>query len=551
MNIQTQEKIISLIEEMIEGASTEESRRELVALITNDTEARKFYISQCQLHAMLSWEHGVLPSVQFDSALPAIKPVSKRNTQSYFPQMALWVCALLGIIAAVGFLFWETRSTLLDIAVITETTSSAPEIHISDWIDREAVGRIIKSHGAKLHCVDGQRSLDPGDVIRLGNYTLASGFVEVFMDVGVNAIIESPASFEIKSKMLIVLDRGVMSAKVSPTGIGFSILTPTANVIDHGTEFAVEVFDDSGSEVHVFEGKVDVQPKMAPPQSSAVRLITDQATRISSVGKIPQGIDIAQDRYVRTLPESGDEPNPYSQFVKSLNPTTYLRMASSSDGRSLADSGSGATPAFLRCDSMASPPFAPGRFGQALRLEGPSATSYALIPQFPRAMTDQITVSAWVRAESRPRWAAIAKHWSIELDEETGEPYGLGGQFHLGLNEDSGDLEVQILDSNKKRIQIKEGIPIPLHQWTHVAFTVDGEMVSLYRNGELVGQAECDGLSVTGLDALGIGAKLSPDGSGPDPSNPGYWHGRIDEFFVLHHSISAEQVRALYKLGQL
>ncbi|HWL11209.1 MAG TPA: LamG-like jellyroll fold domain-containing protein, partial [Planctomicrobium sp.] len=349
-------------------------------------------------------------------------------------------------------------------------------------------------------------------------------------------------------------NRGVLSARVGPTGKGFSVHTPTANVIDHGTEFAVEVFNDTSSEVHVFDGEVDVRPKMAPMTTTAVRLVTDQATRISSVGRIPQGIDISRERFIRKLTESSDgqlsSQHSYSEMIQSLQPVTYLQMASSVDGRTLSDSGTGNTPAFLHCDQMISPPFAPGRVEQALRLDGPLTTSYAIIPEFPRAMNNKITLCAWVKAESRPRWAAIAKHWAIELDETTGEPYGLGGQFHFGINEDSGELEVQILDALGKRIQIRDSEPLPLHQWNHVAFVVDGESVTLFRNGKSVDQQPCAGLGTTGPEALGIGAKLLPDGSAPDERNPGFWDGRIDELAIFHHALSPDQIKSLFESGQ-
>lgn len=545
MDQPTEEKIVSLVELMIDGQSSAKTRQELTELIRDNTQARDFYIRQCQLHAMLAWEHGVLPSVEFDSKTA---PQKTSMLRSFLPRMSVSLIAFVLLIGGVSF--WNSHSTPSNKAPVANSSPVSPEPQVRSWENREAVGSIVKSHGAKLIWSDTNRSLDPGDMIRLGKYTLDSGFIELSFNIGVTAIIEAPASFELKSNMLMVLERGVLSARVTPTGKGFSVLTPTANVIDHGTEFAVEVFDDTGSEIHVFEGEVDVRPKMAHPTTAAVRLVTDQATRISSIGRIPQGIDIARERFIRKLTEPGSEQHGYSEMIESLKPVTYLPMASSVDGRALADSGSGNTPAFLRCDQMSSPPFAPGRVGQALRLDGPSTTSYAMIPRFPRAINNQITVCAWVKAESRPRWAAIAKHWAIEIDRTTGEPYGLGGQFHFGLNEDSGDLEVQILDTQGKRIQVREGEALPLHQWNHVAFVVDGEKVTLFRNGRAVGSQPCVGLGTKGPEALGIGTKLLDDGSAPDERNPGYWHGRIDELAIFHHALTPVQIASLFEVGQ-
>jgi len=408
MNQTTEEKIVSLVESMIDGEMTGMMRQELAVLVHDDLEARALYIKQCQLHAMLAWEHGILPSVEFES-LPAPSPV-KRAGRSHFSTryIGISLAAMLILVGVVAF--WANRSTTSFNTEIAGNPSSDPLPRIPPWESRQPIGRVVKSHGARLVSSETKLPLERGDLIRLGEYTLDSGLIELSFDVGATAVIEAPASFEFKSQMLMVLNRGILSAHVGPTGKGFSVLTPTANVIDHGTEFAVEVFDDTGSEVHVFEGEVDVRPKMAPPMTTAVRLLTDQATRISSVGRIPQGIDIARERFIRKLTEPSDGQHRYSGMIELLHPVTYLRMASSTDGGALADSGTGNTPAFLCCDQMTSPPFAPGRVGQSLRLGGPSTASYASIPKFPRAMHNLITVCAWVKAESRPRWAAIAKH---------------------------------------------------------------------------------------------------------------------------------------------
>ena len=88
---------------------------------------------------------------------------------------------------------------------------------------------------------------------------------------------------------------------------------------------------------------------------------------------------------------------------------------------------------------MIRPPFAPGYSGVALRLDGPDSHAYAMLPNFQAATEGKLTVVAWVRAESRHRWASIAKNWSTE---------GCG-QFHFGLLDNEGDLEIRVHDINQ------------------------------------------------------------------------------------------------------
>lgn len=62
----------------------------------------------------------------------------------------------------------------------------------------------------------------------------------------------------------------------------------------------------------------------------------------------------------------------------------------------------------------------PGKIGAGLRLGGPTTRSYAFVPEFPLAPV-AITVCAWVRAESRPRWARRARS-RVKLNAGGREP---------------------------------------------------------------------------------------------------------------------------------
>jgi ferric-dicitrate binding protein FerR (iron transport regulator) len=69
-----------------------------------------------------------------------------------------------------------------------------------------------------------------------------------------------------------------------PKAIGFTVETPAADVVDFGTEFSVDVAGGA-SEVHVFEGLVQVQPRSTEwheATGSAVDLRTSQAVMIDN-----------------------------------------------------------------------------------------------------------------------------------------------------------------------------------------------------------------------------------------------------------------------------
>lgn len=91
-------------------------------------------------------------------------------------------------------------------------------------------------------------------------YSLVAGMVSIEFRNGVTMTVTAPADFEVVDEYHIRLSKGSVRAMAPESGHGFIIETPDADIQDLGTEFGVSVDSDSGhSEVHVFDGRVDVK----------------------------------------------------------------------------------------------------------------------------------------------------------------------------------------------------------------------------------------------------------------------------------------------------
>ncbi len=175
-----------------------------------------------------------------------------------------------------------------------------------------------------------------------------------------------------------------------------------------------------------------------------------------------------------------------------------------------------------------------GKFGGALDFDG--GDDYVIVSDYPKPEST-ITVSAWVWAESRPAWGSIAKNWATQK-----------GSFHFGLYSDDGDLQVTVGEADEETADIREGptSPLPLQTWEHVAFVADGTEARLYRNGVEVGAASYDGTLKTNRPGLGIGVKLSNNGSGPNAGVPAYWDGIIDDVRIWDWSLCQSEIESLH-----
>ena len=87
---------------------------------------------------------------------------------------------------------------------------------------------------------------------------LLSGLAEIEFNAGSRVILEGPVIFEPDSTGAGFLQLGKLTAAVPKRAAGFTIQTPIATVVDLGTEFGVEVDRSGVTEMHVFQGQIEV-----------------------------------------------------------------------------------------------------------------------------------------------------------------------------------------------------------------------------------------------------------------------------------------------------
>jgi len=86
--------------------------------------------------------------------------------------------------------------------------------------------------------------------------------------------------------------------------------------------------------------------------------------------------------------------------------------------------------------------------------------------------------------------------------------------------------------------------PLPTNEWTHLAFTFDGENVFLYRNGLLTASQWRNGITkqLAFPDLKGIPLLLGRCGG-----DKGFFHGLIDEVRVYNRALAAREIASQYR----
>ncbi|MBL9188888.1 MAG: FecR domain-containing protein [Opitutaceae bacterium] len=496
-------RLAELAEKLREDTISDPELAELDSLLAESAAAREAFAALAMLATDLRNAHG-----RFRWPAPA---VSRSRHGLAFVRAHRAVLALTACLALVAGLLWR--------GFLPSSAQAGPP-----------VATVSNASGAELHAGTHPVSAAVGAALGRGGLFLSTGLLEFTYANGVVILVEAPARFELRDPATLWLGEGNISARVPEGARGFAVETASARIVDLGTEFGVSAKATS-SEVHVFKGEVLVGN---PAEPNALRLTENRASRIDTLTSTPVGIDYAPQRYIRSFEERASD---FALMVRELEPVAYYRMRITPDATLLLDV------ADRRLNGVIAPgsslrTSATGRIGAGLRLGGPAARSFAMVRDFPKVPAAALTVCAWVRADSRPRWASIAKHWAKEKR----------GQFHFGLWHDEGTLEVQVQDAAGREIGVRDTEPLPIGEWQFVAFTLDGATLRLYRNGREVASGPCAGLSPVAPDALGIGVKLD-GGHAPERSTPGFWDGVIDELAIFHRALSAAQIRALHGLA--
>lgn len=108
--------------------------------------------------------------------------------------------------------------------------------------------------------------------------TLLEGFAELSYPSGVTVIVQAPATFQSLSNERFAMESGRAKCVVVPGAEGFTVATPTGDIVDLGTVFGVDT-RSMGTTVNVLDGEVRVEREEGAVQQ---HLTEGKAARMSA-----------------------------------------------------------------------------------------------------------------------------------------------------------------------------------------------------------------------------------------------------------------------------
>lgn len=379
------------------------------------------------------------------------------------------------------------------------------------------VAQVVDSVEAEWE--DGAESFKVGQELEATTLRLRSGVVKLEFRNGTDVTLEGPTVLEVKNRAAAFCPQGKLSVFVPPQGKGFQIASPAATVVDLGTAFSLNVFEEQ-SDVHVVKGKVEV---------------------IDATGKkdiLPEGIALLLDRYLAPKQTVADPLSFFSETKLRERKRDYAarrREVRRQQGERLETD-----PSLLY---RLEPERASGTFAKVPGSEkGKTALRFRNTKDRLAATVDRecrdLTLIASIRLEDLPDNTGVLVTGDA-LGLEKGEflwQINRRGELHFRLDE--GQRSVRPFDSPSV-VSVKDR-----KTWQRLAVVADAKSgtVTHYRDGAPVAVIPWERPIPLRADRLSVGNV----GPRTKQSTVRHLNGDIEELYLFARPFSASEIRDDY-----
>ncbi|TWT76821.1 FecR protein [Posidoniimonas polymericola] len=179
------------------------------------------------------------------------------------------------LLVAVTALVWTSAGPgISDNESVLAVATAEPDAAALQPATAPVVATVLDSFDAMW---DGPRVLTRGTTLLRGEtINLTDGLLSVTTADGSDVVVQAPARLSFTESASIDLRSGRLTARIGDGDDQLVVTTPTARVIDLGTEFAVGVGESGETSVEVYEGEVELASLVGeepgePPVSRTLR----------------------------------------------------------------------------------------------------------------------------------------------------------------------------------------------------------------------------------------------------------------------------------------
>ncbi len=545
------ERLQFLLQRYFDQMLTVEERGELATMLLASSRAREEFWDCARWHALIR-QWGEAEWGRRDAETLPLRPLPTPSAPRRpgkviaFPRpsttirrTALAVAAAVALFAAVPtFLSWRKSDVQPPSA---------------------AVGIAVLTHSAEAVWEEGGAERQSGESLAPGWLKLKSGAVQVEFSRGARVVLEGPAEFELLTNNEAHLRSGKLRAQVPEPAHGFTVRSPGFTVVDHGTEFGIDVPLAGAPQVHVFSGLVALHRA----DGAAKKLRKDQAVRIDQ-GRVKE-IPARREQFLSDEELARRErASAHGRLITwrkasrtlSEHPAALMHLDFEGDrgwARNIPNRAWRAVPEAPA--SMVGCQFTDGRWPGKGAVEF-NRSDDRLRLNLPGGYPS-MTLVAWVRVDNlpdRPQSLIMADglgtgdvQWYLSRWGE------LGFGVHIGKQDDATGWRYH----HTSPLITRE----TLGTWACLATVFDGatDTVTHYFNGQPVGAAQLGVRTLLQLETFEVGnwalrsgeqrsAGVVPRGQGDTARN---LQGRIDELAIFSAPLSADEIQRIFEIAEL
>ena len=500
-----------LLEKYINGTASKEESELLENLLLDDESFRDEYISMMNLDAGL--REAAESVAEFEEKIE-LKQVKS------FPKWIIPLAAAIVILLTLNLTYLIKNTTPVQ-AKVEEPLQSGIAL-ITKAVD-----------------IQGNESLlNRGQTLDEGKLKFESGILQVDFYSGATLIFEGPADIDLIDSMNIVCQQGKIRARVSPQAKGFKIKTTDLDVVDLGTEFALDVPKSGNASVFVYEGEVELKSKVDQKLLRSLGKDNGVTWTKEEISDIPMRDDFVSFETINELDDkfSQTKLDNWRAFAEDIKRREDVILFYSFEGekkwsKTIHNKSQTQIPelngAIVGCN------WSQGRWPGKKALEFKS-TGDRIKLEIPGSYKD-MTFSCWVRIEGFDRWLS-----SLILTDNYKK-----GALHWQLS-DSGEI---ILGANSNGNTFSPPVIAPkdLGRWIHIATvynSIKKEIVH-YLNGQPVIRDVLKRPQDIILGKADIGNWTSSAKSNAIRS----LNGRLDEFIIFSTPLGDQEIEDLYRQG--
>lgn len=309
------QRLQQLVDAKCNGAITSAQVRELEEILSNSSEARGDFWQAIKVHSDLDWE--LSSTTNWGHAMERLlghllpeelaTPASLSGRAAPFNRSGLLLmvagCLLVATVIGIRGLLFHSIG-LLDSATERSATigmisDEAGDAQGAKLVEGTVLGRLTPLIANSQWTFGRRTTREANEVLEGDTLSIDVGAVELKLENNVVANMRAPLVLQVISVEQVRLLHGRIQVDVPEGAEGFSVDTATAEIVDLGTSFSVEVAD-GGTDLIVHQGEVDlkvadtapVQPETDPTAGATKRFRGGEAVHVDRDGTLSRIVNV-------------------------------------------------------------------------------------------------------------------------------------------------------------------------------------------------------------------------------------------------------------------